>query len=61
MAVTVPAPMSAAQALQPVSELAPSPTSTVDPGSKTDSDPLPVFALAPCPRLDAPAPPPFGL
>jgi hypothetical protein len=61
VAVTIPAPMSAPQAPQPVSESAPSPKSTADPVSKTDSDPLPAFALAPLPRPDAPAPPPFGL
>jgi hypothetical protein len=59
--VTVPAPMSVAQAPQPVSESAPSLGSTADPGSKTDSDLLPAFALAPRPQPDAPAPPPFGI
>jgi hypothetical protein len=55
--VTVLAPVPAAQALYPALESTPAPASTADPGSETDSDPLPVFALTARPRRDVPAPP----
>jgi hypothetical protein len=39
---------------QPLSESVPTPASTADPGSETDSDPQLAFALLPRPRPDAP-------
>jgi hypothetical protein len=54
--MTTPAPMDPTP--QPTSELVLAPTSTVDPGSKTDSDPQLTFALLPRPRPDVSSPPP---
>jgi hypothetical protein len=58
VAVFVTSSAPAAPAAQPPSELVPSPASTADPRSETDSDPQLVFALLPRPRPDAPPPPP---
>jgi hypothetical protein len=54
--MTAPAPADLAS--QPLSESVPAPSSTADPGSKTDSDPQLAFVLLPRPRSDAPSPPP---
>eukprot|EP00267_Zea_mays_P035421 XP_008671205.1 vegetative cell wall protein gp1-like [Zea mays] len=56
VAVSVASSAPAAPAAQPPFKSVPAPASTVDPGSKTDSDPQLAFALLP--RLDAPLPPP---
>jgi hypothetical protein len=58
VAVSVTSSTLAAPAAQPSSESVPTPASTVDPGSETDSDPQLAFALLPRLRPDAPPPPP---
>jgi hypothetical protein len=58
VAVSVTSSVPAAPAAQPPFESVPSPASTADPGSETDSDPQLAFALLSRPRLDAPPPPP---
>jgi hypothetical protein len=55
VAVSVTTSVPAAPAARPQSESVPAPASTTDPGSETDSDPPPAFALLP--RLDVPPPP----
>jgi hypothetical protein len=54
VAVSVTSSAPAAPTTQPQSELVPALAYTVDPGSKTDSDPQLAFALLPRPRPDAP-------
>jgi hypothetical protein len=49
VAVSVTTSVPAASATRPQSESVPAPASTVDPGSETDSDPPPTFALLPRP------------
>jgi hypothetical protein len=49
VAVSVTTSVPAAPAVQPQSESVPTPASTADPGSKTDSDPQLAFALLPRP------------
>jgi hypothetical protein len=58
VAVSVTSSAPAAPTAQLPSESVPAPTSTVDPGSETDSDPQLAFALLPRPRLDVPPSPP---
>jgi hypothetical protein len=58
VAVSVTTSVPAAPAARPQSESVPTPASTADPGSETDSDPPPAFALLPRLRPDAPPPPP---
>jgi hypothetical protein len=58
VAVSVTSSASAALAALPQSESVPALASTVDPRSKTDSDPQLVFALLPRLQPDVPPPPP---
>jgi hypothetical protein len=58
MAVSVTTSVPAASVARPQSESVLAPASTADPGSETDSDPPPAFALLPRPRPDAPPPSP---
>jgi hypothetical protein len=58
VAVSVTSSVPAAPAARPQSESVPAPASTADPGSETDSNPPPAFALLPRPRPDAPPLPP---
>jgi hypothetical protein len=58
VAVPVATSVPAASAARPLSESVLAPASTADPGSETDSNPPPAFALLPRPRPDAPPSPP---
>ena len=58
VAVSVTTSVLVAPAARPQFESVPAPASTADPGSETDSNPPPAFALLPRPRPDAPPLPP---